>query len=195
MALAESAQWPWRQRLRPGQGPPEEPPPRCSMLSPGPPPALHRRAARLQPARPLGAARRDPAPPPRRPPRGRPRPAGVGGAARGRGPRGVPAPGARPRASTPRHACPAGRTLALHSRTQDPSLPDRVAVCLGVRSAQDSAAAAGHPLLQPWPRDQWRLVIVGAQRAWRRDGRPTPSALLVEASLPGSPASESRVGC
>lgn len=111
---------------------PPSPPPRCSMLSPGPPPALLQRAARLQPARPLRGARPDPAPPPRRPQRGRPRPARVGGAARGRGPRGVPAPRARRRASTPRHACPAGRTLGLHSGTQGPSLVVWVAVCLGL---------------------------------------------------------------
>ncbi|XP_041586898.1 basic proline-rich protein-like [Vulpes lagopus] len=115
---------------------------------PGPPPALHRRAARLQPARPLGGARPGPAPPPRRPRPDRPPAARVGGAARGRGPRGVPAPGADTR-STPRHARPAGLTRGRAAGLGTP--PSPVGSGLGGGGGSPSTptrapgpAAAGH---------------------------------------------------
>lgn len=146
---------------------------------------------------PLGAAWPDPAPPPRRPPLGSPRPTRVGGAAWGRGPRGVPAPRARPHASTPRHACPArargGCTVGL-------SIPPSQAGWLWsgglVGSGLVVAATAGHPQPQLGPRGQQQLVIVQAQRARHRGCCPAPSATLVEASPPQthSPTSESRRG-
>lgn len=57
----------------------------------------------------------------------------------------------------------------------------------------------GHPVPLPEPRGQRLLIIVRAQRARRRGGRPSPSAPLVDANPAPpppthSPASESREG-
>ncbi|XP_014641310.1 PREDICTED: basic salivary proline-rich protein 2-like [Ceratotherium simum simum] len=175
----------------PGPGPPS-PPPRCSMLSPGPP----QRSTGAPPGSSPRAATRsspaDPAPPPRRPPPGptptRPewavqRGGGVRGASPPRGADTRKQPASR--VSGGAHAGPA----RLHSE----SVPPRPGGCVSRgRSAQDSAAA-GHPLPLPGPRGQRQLVIVQAQRAGFRGGRPPPSAPLVEAS-PKTQASESRGG-
>lgn len=131
-----------------------------------PPGSSPRAATRSRPARPR--LRGAPGPT-------GPRPARVGGAARGRGPRGVPAPGA----DTRRHPASreAGRAHAGAAPRNSGSTPPRPEG----RSARDSAAAAGHPLPLPGPRGQRQLVIVRAQRARRQGGRPSPSAPPVEA--------------
>ncbi|XP_007470517.1 PREDICTED: transcription initiation factor TFIID subunit 4-like [Lipotes vexillifer] len=66
------------------------------------------------------------------------------------------------------------------------------AVCLEARSAQDLAAAA-HPVPLPEPRGQRLLIIVRAQRARRRGGRPSPSAALVDAN-PAPPTPDTLSG-
>ncbi|XP_022355351.1 proline-rich protein 2-like [Enhydra lutris kenyoni] len=148
------------------------------MLSPGPPPALHRRAARLQPVRghsePPGPARPRlrGAPRPDRPPSG---PSGRRSA--GEGSEGRPRPG-RGHAQAPRvtrgwRDARGGRAAGLRITAPPPTSE--------ARSAQDSVAAAGHPLPLPGPRGQRQLVIVRAQRTRRHGGRPSPSAPPVEA--------------
>lgn len=161
------------------------------MLSPGPPPALHRRAARLQPARghsePPGPARPRlrGAPRPDRPPSG---PSGRRSA--GEGSEGRPRPG-RGHAQAPRvtrgwRDARGARAAGLRITPPTTSL---------ARSAQDSVAAAGHPLPLPRPRGQRQLVIVRAQRTRRHGGRPSPSVPPVEACpTRHSAASESRAG-
>lgn len=139
---------------------PPSPPPRRSMLSPGPPPALHRRAARLQPAARGHSERPGPtrprlhgAPSPAWPPPG---PSGRRSA--GEGPRGDPAPGVRTRAGTRRHACLAGRTLELRSRTQIPSLRGAMAVCLGLgRFRTRRRRVTLYPYLGPGASGSWSL--------------------------------------
>lgn len=104
-------------------------------------------------ARPLGAAWPDPAPPPRRPPPGSPRPTGVGGAARGRGPRGVPPPG-RGHTQAPRvtrvRSEPAGAV-----QSDSVFLPPRPRGCVSgalVNSGLAVAATASYPQPQLRPR-------------------------------------------
>ncbi|XP_049502455.1 proline-rich protein HaeIII subfamily 1-like [Panthera uncia] len=173
------------------------------MLSPGPPPALHRRAARLQPA-----LRHSEPPGPARPrlrgapsPAG-PRPARVGGAARGRGRRGVPAPGAdtrrhpasreadqahagaapgdpgspSPRAPTPR----AGR-LRTRPRPRVTLYPYPGPGASGSWSLFEhkgpgaKAAALPPPLLRSKPPPQDTLSGFGVQSETPRVGCPSPA--------------------
>lgn len=162
------------------------------------PPHLHRAAPCSSPGRPPRSTGEPPGSSPRghseRPGQTRPR---LRGAPRGADParpkwavqHGGGVPGASPPPGRGHAQAPRVTRVSRGARwrcTAGLRIPPSQAWWLyvwGVRSAQDSAAAAGHPLLQPGPRGQWRLVIVGAQRAWRRGGRPTPSVLLVEASL------------
>lgn len=149
--------------------------------APRAPPASHpapaRAATRSCPARPGPASAA--------PLAGQTPPGPSGRCSAGEGSQGRP----RPRgAGTRKHpASRVSRGAHAGAAQQDSgSLPPRPGGCMSGefgRLRTRSAAAAGHPLLQPGPRGQWRLVIVGAQRAWRRGGRPTPSVLLVEASL------------
>lgn len=187
------------------------PPPRCSMLSPGPP--QHSTGAPLAPARararPLGAARSCPArpgpapPPPSRRPRPRPAPARPEWAVReerGRGPRGVPAPG-RGHAPAPhvtrarQGARRGGAERSRAERRRPRSLPERPhdCVCVGRLGRRETRRRAGHPLSLPGPEGRRQPVIVPAQRVEpRRGARPSPSAALPdEASPPRSPASRS----
>lgn len=168
------------------------------MLSPGPPPALHRQAARLQPAHghlePPGPTRPRLHGAPRRAAPALPewavqRGGGVPGASRPRGAATRKHPASRVSGRNPR---------GLYSRTQYSSLLGRVVVCLGPWSTQDSRWQRQRVTLNPnsGPGGQRQLVIVQAQRARHRSGRPAPSAPLVEASPPQthSPTSESRGG-
>lgn len=187
-------------RPPPSPGAPS-PPPRCSMLSPGPPPALHRRAAWLQPARPTrsGPARPGPAPPPQRP---RPGPARPGpaparlewAAQRWGGSGGDPAPGARTRAGTPRHACPAGNTQELRGGTQAPSFRGPVSgVSVGSGLGGGGGRSPSTPTRAPGPAAAGHCSSTKGQ-APRRP--PFPLLLSRRCLFPQthSPASESRGG-
>lgn len=189
--LRSRLQW-HRQSLHNGHGG------RGSGLAKGLRRNLHRAAPCSAPGRPPRSTGEPPGSSPRghseRPGRTRPR---LRGAPRGADParpkwavqRGGGVPGASPPPGRGHAQAPRVTRVSRGARwrcTAGLRIPPSQARWLyvwGVRSAQDSAAAAGHPLLQPGPRGQWRLVIVGAQRAWRRGGSPTPSVLLVEASL------------
>lgn len=162
--------------------------------APSAPPA--RRPAPACRARPLGAAGSDPAPPPRRPRPGpaRPPPGPSGRCSAGEGPRSDPAPGARTRAGTRRHACPAGRTLELRSGTQIPSLRGAMTVCLGLgRLRTRRRRITLYPYLGPGASGSWSLFEhkgPGAAAA----ALPPPLLQSMPHPQAHSPASESREG-
>lgn len=139
----------------------------------------------LQPARGhselAGSA---PPPPSRRPPAlTSPRPARVGGARRtGEGSEGRPRPGARTRASNPRHACPPGRTRGLHGGAQDSSQSGLVTACVlgGSSGSRLGERVTVYPCRSPRAGGSWSLF---QHKEPRRGARPSPSASLGEASL------------
>lgn len=126
------------------------------------------------------------------PARASPLPARVGGAARGRGPRGVPAPG-RGHAQAPHvtRVC-WGARRGLRGGERDPSRRVSVTACRTARSAVDSAG--GSPPTgagAPGPAAAGHCSSTKGQGAARR---PLPLAALIEARPRHSPASESGAG-
>lgn len=168
------------------------PPPRCSMLSPGPP--QHSTGAPPAPARARGHSELPgPAPPPpSRRPRPWPAPPGPSGrcARNGGGVRGASPPRGADTRKQPTSRVPA-RVHAGAARRRPGSLPERPreCVCAG-RLGQLESRRAGHHLSLPGPKGRRQLVIVPAQRAKARRP-PLPLRCSRRSFPPQSPASRS----